>query len=553
VAYLDERHRAVAADVENWLSADGIDFGTDNGHEPTAFFITESRGAVSVTAVEGSIAIGLRWSLVQPAPDDVDLYRQALTSNGGLVAGRIVLDESGLWFSDVLPAPATQQEFRYRLARAIRDVARLRDELATRQVPGEPAGRRPSTGAAGAGLAHAGLANAERDSVLDWATGFADRRPDDGRLLPQITAELGPIPETTPAARRRAEEFFQARLDWAVTRSERAAKVSGRVDHGLSSRAEYWRAVLAWFRSSGQPATGQPATGQPASGFAPHLDGVYVAAGPAQAAYLRFHEGGTVTHLSGEATPQDAAERLSPGQPGVSEGRFALRGVRIRFTLDGSGGRVSYSGRFSDDATRIELEIHRHASGSRSQESYGFVRVGDAAPVDVPRPEPPVAPVAPAASATRSAAPAPRSPARVDDRLSPKDRSAAMILAWIRAMEEAQPQYGPLLQSTVDKVGYPAIDSGGVIRTIREDLAYWGAAGYMRGFAGSRVQNMMYQALGAEYPELKAAGDEEGMVLALKKGEFYETLHGWITSHDPQKLPMKEIPDWLRPFVVGAD
>jgi hypothetical protein len=133
------------------------------------------------------------------------------------------------------------------------------------------------------------------------------------------------------------------------------------------------------------------------------------------------------------------------------------------------------------------------------------------------------------------------------------ERSSKMIQAWIQAMEDAQPQYGPLLESTVQKVGYPAIDDSGVIRTIGEKMNYWGAIGYMQGYAGSRVENMMYHVLGAEYPKLEAAGDEEGMVLALRKGKFYETFHQWIKATEPQPLPMKEIPEWLTPFMDTAE
>ena len=71
------------------------------------------------------------------------------------------------------------------------------------------------------------------------------------------------------------------------------------------------------------------------------------------------------------------------------------------------------------------------------------------------------------------------------------DKSTQMILAWIQAMEDSQPEYGPLLQSTVDQVGYPAIDSNGTIRTIPDDLHFVGAGAYMRGFAGSRVETKM--------------------------------------------------------------
>jgi hypothetical protein len=133
------------------------------------------------------------------------------------------------------------------------------------------------------------------------------------------------------------------------------------------------------------------------------------------------------------------------------------------------------------------------------------------------------------------------------------NRSVTMISAWVQAMEDAQPQYGVLLESTVDKVGYPAIDQDGVIRTIRDNMAYWGACGYMQGFARTRVERMYYRVMGDEYPKLQAASDEEGMVLALAKGEFFETFTQWIKSTEPQKLPMKETPVWLLPFMNSDD
>jgi hypothetical protein len=47
--------------------------------------------------------------------------------------------------------------------------------------------------------------------------------------------------------------------------------------------------------------------------------------------------------------------------------------------------------------------------------------------------------------------------------------------------------------------------------------------------------------------ELYAAG----MVLARKKGKFFESLSQWIKSNEPAGLPMKTTPDWLKPFVDG--
>jgi hypothetical protein len=124
-----------------------------------------------------------------------------------------------------------------------------------------------------------------------------------------------------------------------------------------------------------------------------------------------------------------------------------------------------------------------------------------------------------------------------------------MIKAWIKAMEDGQPQYGPLLQSTVDKVGYPAIDEDGSIRTIGEGLSFWGAVGFTQGFARNRTENRYYEIMGAEYPALEAAGDEEGMVIARKRGEFFESFSQWIKSNEPDGLPMKSTPDWLQPFL----
>jgi hypothetical protein len=82
-----------------------------------------------------------------------------------------------------------------------------------------------------------------------------------------------------------------------------------------------------------------------------------------------------------------------------------------------------------------------------------------------------------------------------------------------KSLESAQPEYGPLLQSTVDKVGYPAIDQGGVIRTIGEQIDFWVATGYMQGFAGIHTETLYDEIMGEEYPELEASGDEEGMSL----------------------------------------
>ncbi len=80
-------------------------------------------------------------------------------------------------------------------------------------------------------------------------------------------------------------------------------------------------------------------------------------------------------------------------------------------------------------------------------------------------------------------------------------------------------------------------------------MKFWMASGFAKAYAAGSVDNKRINIMGGEYPKLREARDEEGMVLALKKGKFYETLHSWIESTEPLQLPMKQIPEWLAPFV----
>jgi hypothetical protein len=129
-----------------------------------------------------------------------------------------------------------------------------------------------------------------------------------------------------------------------------------------------------------------------------------------------------------------------------------------------------------------------------------------------------------------------------------------MIDAWIRQLEVQQPDFGPLLQSTVDAVGaLPAIDSSGVIRTIGDDIAFWMASGFAKAYAAQMVEYKQVSVMGADYPRLRAAGDEEGMIQALEKNKFYETLHTWIETTEPLQRRMAETPQWLAPFLTASD
>lgn len=129
MAYANENHRVLAEAVAQWLIADGLKFGTDEERDPTAFFILESRGAVFVEAINDAVLIACKWLLLQDAPPAIELYEWALRQNTGLLVGRITLDQSGLWFSDLLLPPTTHERFSFHVGRGISDVLRLRTEL----------------------------------------------------------------------------------------------------------------------------------------------------------------------------------------------------------------------------------------------------------------------------------------------------------------------------------------------------------------------------------------------------------------------------------------
>jgi hypothetical protein len=133
-------------------------------------------------------------------------------------------------------------------------------------------------------------------------------------------------------------------------------------------------------------------------------------------------------------------------------------------------------------------------------------------------------------------------------------KGAAMIDAWVDQMEQAQPEYGPLLISTTEKVGVlPAIDDDGSIKSISDGIKFWAASGFAQSFTAQSVENRRIELLGSEYPELEAAGDEDGMILAQQKAEFYETLQEWIEDTEPQQRCIAEVPAWLAPFLSAVD
>ena len=109
---------------------------------------------------------------------------------------------------------------------------------------------------------------------------------------------------------------------------------------------------------------------------------------------------------------------------------------------------------------------------------------------------------------------------------------SSVIEAWLNELEAAQPQYGPLLKSTLGKVGnLPVVGDDGIIYTVSHDR-YWYAVGYARSYASSRADNRRITAVlaAAEPNETK---DEVTMIRREAEAEFWQSVQLWVDSAAP--------------------
>jgi hypothetical protein len=124
---------------------------------------------------------------------------------------------------------------------------------------------------------------------------------------------------------------------------------------------------------------------------------------------------------------------------------------------------------------------------------------------------------------------------------------SSIMDAWLNALEAAQPQHGPLLQSTLDQVGnLPAVCDDGSIYTVSHDR-YWYAAGYARSYTSIQADNRHIAAVLAE-AKAKETKDELTMVRKEAEAEFWETVKTWVDSAAPSRMAPDVIPTWLARF-----
>lgn len=125
-----------------------------------------------------------------------------------------------------------------------------------------------------------------------------------------------------------------------------------------------------------------------------------------------------------------------------------------------------------------------------------------------------------------------------------------IIEAWLDELEAMQPEYGPLLQSTLDLVGnLPAVGADGNIYTVSHNR-YWTAVGYSQSYARNRADGRRIDAVLAE-AQAKDAGNEPAMVRKETEAEFWATVQGWVNSNEPSRMLPDVLPSWLARFSPG--
>ena len=126
-------------------------------------------------------------------------------------------------------------------------------------------------------------------------------------------------------------------------------------------------------------------------------------------------------------------------------------------------------------------------------------------------------------------------------------KSSEMISAWLDELARLQPQYGRLLQSTVDGAGLlPAISDNGTIYTISHKT-FWAAVGFSSALAGHMAERRRTGAVLAMV-EARNAQDEATMVRKDDEAKFWTDVHSWIESVGVARTRPPILPQWLERF-----
>ncbi len=120
-------------------------------------------------------------------------------------------------------------------------------------------------------------------------------------------------------------------------------------------------------------------------------------------------------------------------------------------------------------------------------------------------------------------------------------KDSEILKAWLNALTDAQPEYGPLRQSTVDEVGaLPAAGGTGAIYTISHDR-YVAAEAYSKAYVTVELKYTC-DLLAVESEEARKTNDELTMVQKEDEVRFWTDVSDWIESRGTARMRPDPIP-----------
>jgi len=118
-----------------------------------------------------------------------------------------------------------------------------------------------------------------------------------------------------------------------------------------------------------------------------------------------------------------------------------------------------------------------------------------------------------------------------------------IIKAWLDALAKAQPEFGPLLQSTVDEVGPLPAAGNGTIYTISHDNYVYCAA-KSKAFVTTYLEYPINR-LAMQGQEARKAGDEQTMVQKVDEERFWSDVSNWVQSRGAGRTRPDPPPAWV--------
>ena len=116
--------------------------------------------------------------------------------------------------------------------------------------------------------------------------------------------------------------------------------------------------------------------------------------------------------------------------------------------------------------------------------------------------------------------------------------------AWLQELADVQPNFGPLLQSTMDKVGaLPAAGGDDTIYTVGHERYTW-AAGFSKAFM-ERLAKYKYADAMFEAGEAEDANDELTMAKKDDEARFWQDVMDWVASAGTARMRPAPVPAWI--------